>query len=129
MIAASPDEGLKFSVTGGQVSDIKAGLEFIENMDFLKNHEYLAMDKEYSAYVTLELCQKKGIIAVLPPFKHQWKYHKWIYAYHNEIEHLCGRIKHLRKIATRFKKLLRKFQDFVSIALIFRFLKTYVNTA
>ncbi len=70
MIAAGLDEGIQFSITGGKVSDIKAGLELIENMEFSKNHEYLAMDREYSAYATIELSEKKGIIVVVPPKNH-----------------------------------------------------------
>ena len=91
----------------------------------------IAMDRGYSAYVTIELCKKKGIIAVVPPkksFKEPWEYHRWIYAYRNEIERLFGRVKHCRRVATRFDKLARRYADFVSLSLILRFLKIYVNT-
>lgn len=131
MIAAGPDEGLCFSITGGEVSDIKAGLELIENTKFSEDQEWLAMDRGYSAYVTIDLCRDKKIIAVVPPkknLKKPWEYHRWIYAYRNEIERLFGRIKHCRRVFTRFDKLARRYTFFVSLALILRLLKTYVNT-
>lgn len=132
MIAAGPDEGITFSITGGETADIKAGLELIKETEFSDANEYLAMDRGYSAYITLEVCENKKIIAVVPPkktFKTPWEYHRWIYAYRNEIERLFGRLKHYRRISTRFDKLARRYASFVSLGLIFRFLKTYVNTA
>ena len=131
MICAGPDEGLNFSVTGGGVSDIKAGLELIEKTEFSETRKWLAMDRGYSAYVTMELCGKKGLVAVVPPkknFKSPWEHHRWIYAYRNEIERLFGRIKNYRRVATRFDKLARRYAAFVSLSLILRFLKVYVNT-
>lgn len=131
MIAGWPDEGIEFCVTGGQVSDIKVGLEIVQNFD-VSQYEYLAMDRWYSSYVMMQLCEDKWIIAVIPPktsFKKQWEYHKWIYAYRNEIERLFGRLKQYRRIATRFDKLKRRYEAFVKIWMILRFLKVYVNTA
>jgi hypothetical protein len=132
MISAGPDEGICFSVTGGAVSDIKAGLKLIKETEFNENHKWLAMDKGYSAYVTIKMCEEKDLIAVVPPkssFKNPWEYHHWIYAYRNEIERLFGRIKHCRRVAMRFDKLARRYSAFVTLSLILRFLKVYVNTA
>jgi transposase len=131
MICAGPDEGMSFSITGGEVSDIKEGLILIEKTSFSDTRKWLAMDKGYSAYVTIKLCEKKGLTAVVPPkktFTNQWEYHRWIYSYRNEIERLFGRIKHCRRVAMRFDKLARRYAAFVSLSLILRFLKTYVNT-
>jgi len=131
MIAAGPDEGLNFSITGGEVSDIKAGLTLIKTTEFADTRKWLVMDRGYSAYVTLDLCKDKKLIAVVPPkknFKEPWEYHCWIYAYRNEIERLFGRIKHCRRVAMRFDKLARRYTSFVTLSLILRFLKTYVNT-
>jgi transposase len=132
MICAGPDEGMDFSITGGEVSDIKAGLELIRTATFAESRKYLAMDRGCSAYVTRDLCQGKELIAVVPPkktFGYQWEYHRWIYAYRNEIERLFGRLKHYGRIAPRFDKLIRRYAAFVTLGLIFRFLKTYVNSA
>ena len=131
MIAWWPDEWIAFSITGGEVSDIKAGLQIVEEFDF-SSYEYLVMDRWYSSYVMMDLCESKWVIAVVPPktsFKKQWNYHKWIYAYRNEIERLFWRLKHYRRIATRFDKLKKRYESFIEIWLILRFLKIYVNSA
>jgi transposase len=132
MISAGPDEGITFSITRGETSDITAGLELIRTTRFSESHEYFAMDRGYSAYVTLDVCEDKKIVAVVPPkktFKEPWEYHRWIYAYRNEIERLFGRLKHYRRSSTRFDKLIRRYAAFVTLGLIFHFLKTYVNSA
>ena len=131
MIAAGPDEGLVFSITGGETAARKAGLELIRSTDFNPQRTWLSMDRGYSAYVTIEVCAEKGLVAVVPPkssHKQPWEYHRWIYVYRNEIERLFGRLKHYRRIATRFDKLARRYAAFLQIALISRFLQTYVNT-
>ena len=131
MIAAGPDEGMTFSITSGETADIKAGLSLIQTTEFSKHNQYLAMDKGYSAYVTFEICESKQLQAVVPPkssLKNPWKYHRWIYAYRNEIERLFGRIKHYRRIAMRFDKLARRYAAFVTLGLVLRLLKVYVNT-
>ncbi|VAW11223.1 hypothetical protein MNBD_BACTEROID03-2552 [hydrothermal vent metagenome] len=131
MICASPGQGMDFSITGGGVADIKAGLSLIGETEFAGANTWIAMDKGYSAYITLETCEKKGLIAVVPPktsHKKPWKYHRWIYAYRNEIERLFGRLKQYRRVAMRFDKLARRYAAFVSLAIICRFLKVYVNT-
>ena len=131
MIAAGPDEGMVFSITGGGVADIKAGLELIDKAKFHGANTWIAMDKGYSAYITFEVCKKKGLIAVVPPksnMKEPWRYHKWIYAYRNEIERLFGRLKQYRRVAMRFDKLARRYAAFISMAMMMRMLKVYVNT-
>lgn len=132
MIVAWSDEGIDFSITWGEVSDIKAGLEIIKQDTFSQENEYLVMDKGYSSYIMIELCESKWIIAVVPPktsFKKQWEYNKWIYMYRNEIERLFWRLKHFRRISTCFDKLERRYKAFVMLWMILRILKVYVNTA
>lgn len=132
MFCAGPDEGMDFSITGGEVSDIKEGLRLVQDIEFLETRKWLAMDRGYSAYVMTNLCAEKKLIAVVPPkknMKNPWEYHRWIYEYRNEIERLFGRIKNYRRVAMRFDKLARRYAAFVSLSLIIRFLKVYVNTA
>src|SRR6185295_11440034 len=121
-----------FSLTAGNVSDIKAGKELLANTTFSNARLYLVMDKGYSCYEMLLLCQENGLEAVVPPKKNHkrpWDYNHILYLYRNEIERLFGRIKNYRRIATRYDKLARRYAGFVTLGLILRLLTAYVNTA
>lgn len=125
-------KGFFFPLTGGNVSDIKAGKELITKTTFSEARLYLVMDKGYSCYEMIALCQEKGLEPVVPPksnHKYPWDYNHILYMYRNEIERLFGRIKNYRRIATRYDKLARRYAGFVTLGLILRLLTAYVNTA
>jgi transposase len=126
MIAGSPDHGMQFSLTGGEVSDFKAGMALLTNYDFPKSVADLAMDKGYSVYRMVEYCLRRDIEPVVPPksnFLHPWNYNKNVYEYRNEIERLFNRIKNYRRIATRYDKLSIMYESFVTLGLICLLLK------
>lgn len=126
MIAGDPDHGMKFSLTGGQVSDFSAGMELLTTYDLPKSVTHLVMDKGYSSYRMIEFCKQKGIEAVIPPkinFRSPWQYNKIIYTYRNEIERHFSRIKNFRRIATRYDKLDVMFGSFITLGLIYLLLK------
>lgn len=126
MIAWDPDHGMVFSLTPGNVSDFTAWMQLIEETELPSSVEYIAMDKGYSFYQTFDVCEKKELIAVVPPksnFKHQWLYDRNIYRYRNEIERLFNRLKNYRRIATRYDKLDFMFGSFVQFWMIALLLK------
>lgn len=121
MIAGDPDHGMHFVLTGGQVSDMKIGKQLIENYSFPKTVDHLAMDKGYSSYEIVELCERKGINPVVPPkgnMKKPWQYNRNIYTYRNEIERLFHRMKNCRRIATRYDKLDIMYSSFILLCLV-----------
>ena len=126
MIAGDPDHGMHFVLTGGEVSDVKAGKRLLREYSFPKTVDHLAMDKGYSCYEILELCQKKNLTAVVPPKKNMkkpWEYNRNIYAYRNEIERLFHRIKNCRRVSTRYDKLDFMYGSFISLCLVALLLK------
>lgn len=128
MVAGGPDIGMHFLLSAGQVSDIRIGKQIVREHGFSPSVTHLAMDKGYSAYEMVELCQTKRIEAVVPPkknFLHPWPYDKNVYLYRNEIERHFNRIKNFRRIATRYDKLDLMYASFIFlglIALIFKIL-------
>lgn len=93
-------------------------MQLIEKNSLPSSVEYIAMDKGYSFYETFKVCEKKNLIAVVPPksnFKNQWLYDRNIYRYRNEIERLFNRLKNYRRIATRYDKLDFMFGSFVQL--------------
>jgi transposase len=58
---------------------------------------------------------------VIPPRRHRrhrHRYNKIIYKERNIIERFFARLKHFRRVATRYDKLLANFLGFVKIAAI-----------
>ena len=121
MVAGGPDHGIVFRLSPGQTSDIIVGKKLILEHEFRASIEYLAMDKGYSSYETLDICRSKNLEAVVPPksnFKKPWKYNQNIYLYRNEIERLFHRLKNFRRIATRYDKLDVTYSGYITLALI-----------
>lgn len=126
MIAGGPDHGMYFSLSPGNTSDFSSGMKLIEEYQFPDSITHLVMDKGYSSYKILSICQKKQIEAVVPPklnFKHPWLYNKNIYIYRNEIERHFNRLKNFRRIATRYDKLDLSYSAFILIGMISLILK------
>jgi len=126
MIAGDPDHGMHFSLSPGNTSDWTAGKKLIEDYDFPSSVSHLAMDKGYSFYDILSLCENKKIEAVVPPkanFRRPWPYNKNIYIYRNEIERHFNRLKNYRRIATRYDKLDIVYSGFILLGMIALVLK------
>lgn len=126
MIAGDPDHGMHFSLSPGNTSDFSAGMKLITEYKFPDSVTHLVMDKGYSFYETLRICNEKQIEAVVPPklnFKHPWLYNKNIYTYRNEIERHFNRLKNFRRIATRYDKLDFTYSSFILIGIIALILK------
>ena len=78
-------------------------------------------DKGYDADAILADLETKGVAAVIPPKRnrrHQHHYDKEIYKERNRIERFFNKLKHFRRVATRYDKLLANFMGFVKIAAI-----------
>lgn len=126
MVAGDPDHGMYFVLTGGEVSDVKIRKKIIKEYSFPETVDHLAMDKGYSCYEILPLCEKKNITPVVPPkenMRKPWQYNRHVYAYHNEIERLFHRMKNFRRIATRYDKLDLVYSSFISLCLVALLLK------
>ena len=83
-------------------------------------------DKGYDADYIIEAVEDMGAIAVIPPKSNRRtprEYDKELYKERNLIERLFNKLKHFRRIATRYDKTALSFMSFLNIAAIYLWLK------
>lgn len=83
-------------------------------------------DKGYDADYIIEEVLAKGAEAVIPPKsnrKNHRDYDACLYKERNKIERMYGKLKHFRRIATRYDKLASSYLSFVFVAAIYLWLK------
>jgi transposase len=76
-------------------------------------------DKGYDAGWLVDQIEAAGAIAVIPPKKNrveQRSYDANLYADRNKIERLFNRLKHYRRVATRYEKTGRNYLSVVFLA-------------
>jgi putative transposase len=116
---------LRFILGPGQENDAKRGDALI---DGLKAGAALG-DKGYDSNALRDKIKAQGATVVIPPRrtrKIQTDYDKTLYKERNAIERFFNKLKHFRRIATRFDKLLANFKGFAKLAAIAIWLR-YLN--
>ena len=95
---------LRFRLTAGQRHDIAQAQYLLEGFDF----ERLIADRGYSAAHFIDYLLDRGIEAVIPPHQRAnvlREYDRWLYRERHLVECLINKIKHFRRIFSRFDKL------------------------
>jgi transposase len=106
----------------GQQNDMAPACDLI---DGLAAGEVIA-DKAYDADRLYQKIIDQGGDPVIPPKRNrrrQHAYDKALYKERNRVERFFSRIKHCRRIATRYDKLAQTFMGFVVLASIMLWLK------
>ena len=106
---------LKLKLTGGSSPDINCASELIEDDS---NRKILA-DKGYDSNDFLIQGLMKDCEMVVPPKKNrklQREYDAHIYKERHVVECFFGKIKHFRRVFSRFDKAARNYLSFVSLA-------------
>ena len=88
--------------------------------------EAVLADKGYDADYIVEAVHKMGAEAVIPPRSNRRTprdYDKYLYRERNNIERMYGKLKHFRRVATRYDKLASSYMSFTLVAAIFLWLK------
>jgi len=86
----------------------------------------LLADKAYDADRLYNLVIDQGGDPVVPPRRHRKRQHAYdttLYKERNRVERFFSRIKHFRRIATRYDKLANTFRGFVTLVSIMLWLK------
>ena len=105
----------KVMLSGGQVHDLKMAAGLIEN-------EYMGAvvaDKAYDSDLFIDFIEQAGAQAVIPPKANrleQRTYDDNLYADRNKVERFFNRLKHYRRLATRYEKTARNFLAFWQLA-------------
>jgi transposase len=113
---------LRFILTGGQAADCKQALALL---DGLKADAVLA-DKGYDADYIINAVSGMNALIVIPPKANriiQREYDAELYKERNLVERLFNKLKHFRRIATRYDKTALSFMAFLTIAAITLWLK------
>jgi transposase len=106
----------------GQQNDMAPARDLIDRLPA----QYVLADRAYDADNLFDKILDQGGEVVIPPRRHrrfQHAHDKAIYKERNRIERFFSRIKHCRRIATRYDKLAQTFMGFVILASIMLWLK------
>lgn len=119
---------IRLALTAGQASDKEAAPALIAS---LTRTAHIVADRGYDARALIDLAAAKGAIAHIPTQrdrKVQRSVDAAIYRERNLVERFFNRLKHFRRIATRFDKLARNFLAAVLLASARIWLKHYEST-
>jgi putative transposase len=106
---------IRFLLTAGEEADIAHAAELVGEY----RPDAFIGDKGYDADHFVEFLTKNDIEAVIPPRisrAEQREYDTNLYCDRNKIERLWNRLKHCRRIATRYDKTARNYLSFVFLA-------------
>ena len=117
MLADALGRPLRFVITAGQVNDCTQADRLLLGSVAT---EYVIADKGYDSDRVLEKVQELGAVAVIPPRsnrKVQREYDRELYKERNLIERTFNKLKHCRRLATRYdRKALYFFGSFLYLA-------------
>ena len=106
---------LRLCLTAGQRHDITQAPTLIRDLAF----EFLLGDRGYDSQDFIDLLLVMEIEAVIPSKKNAKQprdYDTWRYQERHLVECFIGKIKHFRRVFSRFDKLARRFLGFVQFA-------------
>ena len=109
-----------FALTAGSEHDCVCALDLLSKVN-IEGSNILA-DKVYGSLKIREYITFQKASYTIPPksnAKEQWEYDKWLYIKRHLIECFFNKIKHFRKLATRYDKLATSFLAFIYCAAIF----------
>lgn len=108
---------IRFVVTPGQWAEVTQAEMLLSGLDA----EAVIADKGYDADGLIAQIESSGAEAVIPPRRNrtlQRDYDRNLYADRNKVERLFNRLKHYRRVATRYEKTARRYLAMVQVAAI-----------
>jgi transposase len=103
---------LRLHLTAGQRHDIIKAHDLIVNLDF----DFVIADRSYGAQNFRDEIIASGAEPVIPPKKNAkepHEYDEWRYRERHLIECFIGKIKHFRRVFSRFDKLAKRYLGFL----------------
>jgi transposase len=103
---------LDFVLTGGQAADITQAEALLPDAPI----DAVVADKGYDANAFVTTVSARGAAAVIPPRQNRQQpreYDRHIYKERHLIECFFGKIKHYRRIFSRFEKTARNYMGFL----------------
>ena len=101
-------------------------------LDRLKPRTIVLGDKAYDSNAIRDLIESRGAVPNIPAKSNRkWKpcFSKTLYRERNQVERFFSKLKHFRRIATRYDKLAENFLAMVKLASLRLWLRAYESTA
>ena len=120
---------IRLSLTAGQAHDAPAAYDLL---DRLAPRTIVLGDKAYDAGSIRDLIESQGAVPNIPAKSNRkWKpcFSKTLYRQRNLVERFFSKLKHFRRIATRYDKLAENFLAMVKLASMRLWLRAYESTA
>lgn len=108
MVADALGNPIRFELTGGEASDCKQASTLLKDLPF----EGLLADRAYDSNAIVAFVEQRQAQVVIPPMPHrkvQRPYDKYLYKERNLVERFFNKLKHYRRLATRYEKTARNF--------------------
>jgi transposase len=105
---------LRFTLTAGQRHDITQAYSLIEGFEF----DRVIADKGYAAQDFIDKIVKADAEAIIPSHRRaliEREYDVWLYRERHLIECFINKIKHYRRIFSRFEKLSSRYLGFLQL--------------
>ncbi|WP_167374654.1 IS5 family transposase [Paenibacillus helianthi] len=112
---------LAFLLTGGQVYDSVPAIDLLQKLDITGSH--ILGDKAYGSEGIRNWITARQASYTIPPkanSQNPWKVDWYRYKERHLVECFFNKIKHFRRVATRYDKLAKSFLAFVYVAAIFK---------
>ncbi len=106
---------MRFILTGGERNDITQAQQLIENFAA----DYVIADKGYDSEAFILKLKEQNSEAVIPSrinHKVQREIDKHLYKERHLIENQIGKLKHFRRVFSRFDKLAKNYLSFIYFA-------------
>ncbi len=120
---------IRLGLTAGQAHDAPAALELL---DRLAPRTIVLGDKAYDANGIRDLIEAQGAVPNIPAKSNRkWKpcFSKTLYRQRNLVERFFSKLKHFRRISTRYDKLADNFLAMVKLASMRLWLRAYESMA
>lgn len=105
---------MRFILTGGEQSDHRQAGNLIADLAF----DYLIAEKDYDSESFIQTIEERGSHAVIPKRRYGGadgrKYDRHLYRERHLIECFINKIKHYRRVFTKFEKLSKELFKFRS---------------
>lgn len=113
---------LRLRLTAGQRHDITQAQALLPEAAF----DHLIADRSYDAQSLLDLIAERGAVAVIPPHPRRTTtrdYDTWLYRERHLVECFLNKLKHFRRVFSRFDKLARRYLGFICFASVLIWLR------
>jgi transposase len=117
-----------FRITPGQAAEYAQAISLLDG----RQAEAVIADKGYDSAEIVAKVESLGALPVIPPRRHRKQprsYDRELYKLRNRIERCFNRLKHFRRLSTRYCRTLEAFRSCTALACAWLRLQLYVDTA